>query len=81
MCVRVADDLKLFDLLSEHSPHPAAVKTIAAASGAEEALLLRLLRTLAGVGFVRQVAKEEFAATLVSKHMTKASVRAGLRFL
>jgi demethylsterigmatocystin 6-O-methyltransferase len=81
MCVRVADDLKLFDMLSEHSPYPVAVKTMAAASGAQEALLLRLLRTLAGMGLVRQVARDDFAATRVSVHMTKASVRAGVRFL
>jgi DNA-binding IclR family transcriptional regulator len=81
MCVRVADDLKLFDILSEQSPQPVAVKTLAAASGAEEALLLRVLRTLAGMGFVRHIARDKFASTRVSMHMTKASVRAGVRFL
>ena len=81
MCVRVADDLRLFDILSERAPHSMDVKTIATISGAQEQLLLRLLRTLAGMGFVRQAGKEEFAATPVSIHMTKASVRAGVRFL
>lgn len=81
MCVRVADDLRLFDILSQHSPHPVAVKTIAAITGAQEGLLLRILRTLTGIGFVRQVESNNFAATRVSIHMTKASVRAGVRFL
>jgi DNA-binding IclR family transcriptional regulator len=57
------------------------VKTIATICGAQEQLLLRLLRTLAGMGFVRQTGKEDFAATPVSIHMTKASVRAGVRYL
>jgi DNA-binding IclR family transcriptional regulator len=81
MCARVADDLKLFDILSERAPHSVDVKTIATICGAQEQLLLRLLRTLAGMGFVRQTGKEDFAATPVSIHMTKASVRAGVRYL
>jgi DNA-binding IclR family transcriptional regulator len=81
MCVRVADDLKLFDILSERAPDSMNVKAVAAVSGAQEQLLLRLLRTLAGMGFVRQTGKEDFAATPVSMHMTKASVRAGVRYL
>lgn len=81
MCVRVADDLKLFDILSEHAPYSVDVKTIATISGAQDQLLLRLLRTLAGMGFVRQTGNEDFAATPVSVHMTKASVRAGVRYL
>jgi len=81
MCVRVADDLKLFEILSERAPHSVDVKAIAVVSGAQEQLLLRLLRTLAGMGFARQTGVEEFAATPVSTHMTKASVRAGVRYL
>jgi len=81
MCVRIADDLRLFDILSERAPRSVDVKTMAAISGAQEQLLLRLLRTLAGMAFIRQVGKNQFAATPVSIHMTKASVRAGVRFL
>jgi DNA-binding IclR family transcriptional regulator len=81
MCVRVADDLKLFDILSQRAPQSIDVKTIATISGAQEQLLLCLLRTLAGMGFVHQAGKGEFAATPVSIHMTKASVRAGVRYL
>ena len=81
MCVRVADDMKLFDILSERAPQSMTVKTIATISGAQEQLLLRLLRTLAGMGFVRQTGREDFTATPVSIHMTKANVRAGVRYL
>jgi DNA-binding IclR family transcriptional regulator len=81
MCVRVADDLKLFDILAGRAPHSVDVKTMATISGAQEQLLLRLLRNLAAMGFVRQTGKEDFAATPVSIHMTKASVRAGVRYL
>jgi DNA-binding IclR family transcriptional regulator len=81
MCVRVADDLKLFDIMSERAPHSMDVKAIATITGALEQLLLRLLRTLTGMGFVRQTGKESLAATPVLIHMTKASVRAGVRYL
>lgn len=79
MCVRVADDLKLFDHLEAKSPR--STKELADLTGAEEALLLRLLRTTSGMGFARQVGPTEFGATAVSGQMTKASVRAGLKFL
>jgi hypothetical protein len=36
MCVRVADDLKLFDILSERTPHSMDVKAIATITGALE---------------------------------------------
>lgn len=81
MCVRVADDLRLFDILTERSPQSVAVSEIATITGAEEGLVLRLLRTLVGMGFALQSGKMEFAATPVSMHMTKASVRAGVRYL
>lgn len=79
MCVRVADDLRLFDILSEKSPR--SIQELATTTGAEEGLLLRLLRTLVGMGFAQQLGRQEFAATSVSRHMTKPSVRAGVRFL
>lgn len=79
MCVRVADDLKLFDLLCERSPRSA--HDLAEATGAEPGLITRLLRTLVGMGFAAQVGRDEFAPTAVSKQMTLRSVRAGVRFL
>lgn len=33
------------------------------------------------MGFASQTRKEEFAATHVSNHMAKASMRAGVRYL
>lgn len=81
MCVRIADDLNLFDILSDRSPNSISANELATISGAEVGLILRLLRTLVGMGFASQTGNEEFAATHVSKHMTKESVRAGVRFL
>lgn len=78
MCVRIADELKIFDLLSERSPR--AVSELSSVTSAEEGLIRRLLRTLAGMGFVAQVSKHEYAATDVSQQMTMRSVRAGIKF-
>lgn len=78
MCVRLADELKIFDLLCEHSPR--TVAEIAKLTGAEEGLVRRILRTLAGMGFVAQLSRDEYAATAVSKQMTIRNVRAGVRF-
>ena len=79
MCVRLANDLRLFDLLVEQSPRSYA--ELAKATGAEEGLLIRIFRTLVGMGFVQQAGKDEVAANAVSRQMTKASVRAGVDFL
>ena len=78
MCVRIADDLKLFDLLTYRSPRTAA--ELAELSGAEESLITRLFRTLVGMGFVSQISPSQFAATPVSRQMAKPSVRAGVKF-
>lgn len=79
MCIRVADDLKLFDLLSEKSPRTSG--ELANITGAEADLISRLFRTLVGMGFVKQVDKTHFAATSVSRQMTMPSVRAGIKFM
>lgn len=79
MCIRVADDLKLFGYLGEKSSR--SIEELMALTGAESGLLLRILRTASGMGFAKQVGPREFASTAVSKQMTKPSVRAGLKFL
>lgn len=79
MCVRVANDLRLFDLLVEKSPR--SYVELAEVTGAEQGLLVQMFRTLVGMGFARHVDQERVAATVVSKQMTKPSVRAGVDFL
>jgi len=79
MVVRLAIDLRLFDLLAEKSPQ--TVKELGEATGAEEGLIVRLLRTLVGMGFAKQQDKTHFAANAVTKQMSMASVKAGITFL
>lgn len=79
MCVRVADDLKLFDLLAEESPQTA--QQLAETSNAEELLVIRIMRVLVGMGMAAQVDKTSYAATPATRQMTLPSVRAGIRFL
>lgn len=78
MCVRLADELKIFDMLSDRSPR--TVADLATFTGAEEGLIRRILRTLAGMGFVAQLSRDEYAATAISKQMTMPNVRAGVKF-
>lgn len=77
MVVRVADELKLFDNLAEA---PRTSKELAESTGAEEQLLVRILRTLVSMGFVGQKGRTYFAVP-VTHQMTKPSVRAGVKIL
>jgi DNA-binding IclR family transcriptional regulator len=78
MCVRVADDLRLFDLLCETSPR--TVNELANTTNAEPGLIRRILRTLAGMGFVAQLDSESYGPTRISQQMVMRSVRAGVKF-
>lgn len=84
MCVRLALDLELFDQLAA-SKQPITAEQLAKQSQADPALARRILRVLAGMGFVSEtVTKDDrpaFAANGLTKHMTKASCKAGIRFL
>lgn len=79
MAIRVAIEMRLFDLLCEKSP--LAVTELAALTGAEEGLIWRFLRVLAGMGFVSQINRTQFAATHLTKQMTMSSVKAGVKFM
>lgn len=78
MCVRVADDLHLFDLLCESSPR--TVQDLSQITEAQPSLIRRLLRTLAGMGFVTQLDGESYSPNKVSRQMVMRSVRAGVKF-
>jgi DNA-binding IclR family transcriptional regulator len=78
MCVRVADDLRLFELLCESNPR--TVEELASTTTAEPALIRRVLRTLASIGFVAQLGSENYGPTAISKQMVMRSVRAGVKF-
>ncbi|KAK5169898.1 uncharacterized protein LTR77_005876 [Saxophila tyrrhenica] len=78
MCVRLADELKVFDLLCESSPR--TTSDLSSSTGAEFGLIVRLLRTLAGMGFVAQLDVDLYGPTAVTRQMTMSSVRAGVKF-
>lgn len=84
MCVRLAIDLELFDQLSR-AEQSMTVEQLAKQSQADPMLVQRILRVLAGMGFVMEALtadhKPAFAANALTKHMTQASVKAGIRFL
>ncbi|TKA30698.1 hypothetical protein B0A50_02418 [Salinomyces thailandicus] len=81
MRVRVADDLKLFELLCEDSP-TAIFKELSQATDAGEALLIRLLRTLAGMELppAQNLRDRLPRQRCHQKNDGPPPVRAGLRF-
>lgn len=76
LCVRIADDLNIFQLLCE-KPHAAA--EVAEVTGAEEVLITRVLRMLNAIGFVDRRGDGTYGPTTSSRQMTRASVRAGVK--
>jgi len=84
MCVRIAIDMKLFDVLSAAS-QPMSAHSLASECKVEEGLMVRVLRTLVGMGFAAQVkladGEKAFRATATTRQMTRPSTAAGVRFL
>jgi hypothetical protein len=76
MCMRVAVDLGLFDILAEKSPQ--TVSELAKRSHGEELLVLRLLRTLASIDFVTELGEDKFGATAITETLTRDHVKAGI---
>ena len=76
MCVRVADDLDLYRLLAEK---PRTAQELAQLSGAQEELILRLMRVLVATGFAAQAGHHRYDALPATRNMTLSSVRAGVR--
>ncbi|KAK0277167.1 hypothetical protein LTR35_010077 [Friedmanniomyces endolithicus] len=75
MCLQVANDLGLFDLISAKS-HSA--REMASITGADEKLIVRIMRMMAAVGFVEQSGDRVYSATPMTKLMTLLSVKAGV---
>ena len=84
MCVRIAIEMKLFDVLSA-SAQPMTAEQLSDECHAEEAIVMRIARTLVGMGFVSQARLPDgevaFGATALTRQMTKPSVKAGVKFL
>lgn len=78
MAVRVADDLKLYDILVEHGSRTA--QEMADITGAELLLIVRIMRVLVGIGLAGQSNKTTYFPTPGTRQMTLPSVRAGVKF-
>lgn len=76
--MRVAIDLRLFEILSE-SRDCLTANSLAKQSGAEELLVIHILRVLSAIGFVREIGPQNFVATPISRAMTNHSLQAMVR--
>ncbi|KAI1502985.1 sterigmatocystin 8-O-methyltransferase [Biscogniauxia marginata] len=72
---RVAIDLKLFHLIARSS-RPVSVSTLASASSASEALIIRLLRPLSSLGFVQETGHDHWTASAITKAMCAPPIEA-----
>jgi len=75
-CGRIAIELGLFNHLAESST-PLSSEDLAKISGAEELLIVRILRGLSGFGFVKEVDERRWTATALTRAMTIPPIAAG----
>ena len=82
-CVRLAIDLGILDQLAT-SQEPLTARQLASQKNADETLVLRIARTLVGMGFAADAqtafGSNAFAATKATKQATIPSAKAGLKF-
>ncbi|KEY72251.1 hypothetical protein S7711_00250 [Stachybotrys chartarum IBT 7711] len=71
-------DLKLFEILAE-AEKPLTLDELAQNTGAERALLARLLRYLRSIGMVDEVSANTFIANHATRHLTTKVSQAGIR--
>ncbi|KAK2879395.1 hypothetical protein FQN49_000913 [Arthroderma sp. PD_2] len=76
---RIAVDLDLFGHIVKNGPVTSA--RLAELSGAEELLIIRVLRPLSSVHFVEEVASKTWKATRVTKAMATEEIAAGHRMI
>ncbi|CZR65029.1 related to O-methyltransferase [Phialocephala subalpina] len=76
-CARIAIDLKLFNIIADTEGNITS-KDLAAKTGAEEQLLVRVLRPLTFAGLVIEAGDRTYAANEVTKHLKGPSVQAGM---
>ncbi|KAF3484260.1 uncharacterized protein GIQ15_03584 [Arthroderma uncinatum] len=76
---RIAVDLNLFEHIVKEGPVTSA--RLAELSGAEELLIIRVLRPLSTSHFVEEVASKTWKATRVSKAMATEEIAAGHRMI
>ncbi|KAL9084574.1 MAG: hypothetical protein Q9165_007999 [Trypethelium subeluteriae] len=77
---RIAVGMNLFAIINAHEGSITTAQ-IATASKAEELLITRILRLLAAIGFVEEIAEDQWAATPTTAVMASAPIAAGYRFV
>ncbi|KAL2816629.1 o-methyltransferase [Aspergillus cavernicola] len=76
---RTAIDLDLFKHIVQKGPVTSA--TLVALTGAEELLIIRILRVLSSVHFVKEVSARTWIPTPITKAMAMKEIAAGHRFI
>ncbi|GBF64283.1 O-methyltransferase [Trichophyton mentagrophytes] len=76
---RIAVDLNLFALIAKEEPVTSA--KLAELSGAEELLIIRILRPLSAIHFVEEVAPKTWKATRITNAMAIEGIAAGHRMI
>ncbi|RAK99542.1 O-methyltransferase [Aspergillus ibericus CBS 121593] len=80
MCVRIAMDLEIFSTLSERNG-PVSLEELAAVKGADLTLTERVLRILAGIGYVAEQDVRVYIPTTMTRQMTDRLSGAVVRFI
>ncbi|TGO15597.1 hypothetical protein BTUL_0038g00270 [Botrytis tulipae] len=74
---RTAVDLKLFNILGD-SDGTLSLQDLASRTGADLALLGRILRMLSSLGMIKETGEDQFASSQTSKNLSIAEIQAGL---
>ncbi|KAJ6035868.1 O-methyltransferase [Penicillium herquei] len=77
---RIAVDLNLFKHIVQ-AKEPITASSLATLSGAEELLIVRILRLLSAVHFVREVTSQTWTATRITTVMATEEIAAGHRMV
>ncbi|KAI0839341.1 sterigmatocystin 8-O-methyltransferase [Hypoxylon sp. FL0890] len=80
IAARIAVNLDLFKRILLHNG-PITSQELASQSGAEELLIVRILRPLASVRFVKEVDERTWEATAITKAMATEEIAAGHRMV
>ncbi|GAB1312628.1 hypothetical protein MFIFM68171_02838 [Madurella fahalii] len=80
VAARIAVDLHLFEFIASADGSLTSAE-LASLSGGEELLIIRILRPMAAIGFVKEVAERTWIATPITKAMATEEIAAGHRMV
>ncbi|KAI0097434.1 S-adenosyl-L-methionine-dependent methyltransferase, partial [Nemania sp. FL0031] len=75
---RIGADLEIFKILKD-SEHPLSTAELAETTHAAPIVLSRILRHLASVGMIQEVARDSFAANAITKTLAQPGYEGGVR--